>query len=107
MHIKLNDLFLEMQEQLDRNQAVLDEYFGQTESEDCGTCDVCRAKPKAARSEDPSALISSFINGEMSGIYAIDDVLCRFASPGQLAPEDCVTVLRRLIDEGKVPAPLQ
>ena len=83
------------------------EYFGQTDSEDCGTCDVCRAKPKAARSEDPTALISSFINDEMSGIYAIDDVLCRFASPGQLAPEDCVTVLRRLIDEGKVPAPLQ
>ena len=83
------------------------EYFGQTESEDCGTCDVCRAKPKAARSEDPAALISSFINGEMSGIYAIDDVLRRFSSPGQLAPEDCVAILRRLIDEGKVPSPLQ
>ena len=83
------------------------EYFGQTESEDCGTCDVCRAKPKAARSEDPAAMISSFINGEMSGIYAIDDVLRRFSSPGQLAPEDCVAILRRLIDEGKVPSPLQ
>ena len=83
------------------------EYFGQTESEDCGTCDVCRAKPKAARSEDPAALISSFINDEMSGIYAIDDVLRRFSSPGQLAPEDCVAILRRLIDEGKVPPPLQ
>ena len=83
------------------------EYFGQTDSEDCGTCDVCRAKPKAARSEDPAALISSFINGEMSGIYAIDDVLRRFSSPGQLAPEDCVAILRRLIDEGKVPSPLQ
>ena len=83
------------------------EYFGQTESEDCGTCDVCRAKPKAARSEDPAALISSFINDEMSGIYAIDDVLHRFSSPGQLAPEDCVAILRRLIDEGKVPHPLQ
>lgn len=83
------------------------EYFGQTESEDCGTCDVCRAKPKAARSEDPSALISSFINDEMSGIYAIDDVLRRFSSPGQLALEDCVAILRRLIDEGKVPPPLQ
>ena len=83
------------------------EYFGQTESEDCGTCDVCRAKPKAARSEDPAALISSFINDEMSGRYAIDDLLCRFSSPGQLAPEDCVAILRRLIDEGKVPPPLQ
>ena len=83
------------------------EYFGQTESEDCGTCDVCRAKPKAARSEDPAALISSFINDEMSGIYAIDDVLHRFSSPGQLALEDCVAILRRLIDEGKVPPPLQ
>ena len=83
------------------------EYFGQTESEDCGTCDVCRAKPKAARSEDPAALISSFINDEMSGIYAIDDVLRRFSSPGQLAPEDCVAILRRLIDEGIVTPPLQ
>ena len=83
------------------------EYFGQTESEDCGTCDVCRAKTKAARSEDPAALMSSFINDEMSGIYAIDDVLRRFSSPGQLAPEDCVAILRLLIDEGEVPAPLQ
>ena len=49
----------------------------------------------------------SFINDEMSGGYAIDDVLRRFSSPGQLAPEDCVAILRRLIDEGKVPSPLQ
>ena len=111
----LKDSFLErMQKMIDyiseetvcRSRYLL-EYFGQTESEDCGTCDVCRAKPKAARSEDPAALISSFINGEMSGIYAIDDVLRRFSSPGQLAPEDCVAILRRLIDEGKVPPPLQ
>ena len=111
----LKDSFLErMQKMIDyiseetvcRSRYLL-EYFGQSESEDCGTCDVCRAKPKAARSEDPAALISSFINGEMSGIYAIDDVLRRFSSPGQLAPEDCVAILRRLIDEDKVPSPLQ
>ena len=111
----LKDSFLErMQKMIDyiseetvcRSRYLL-EYFGQTESEDCGTCDVCRAKPKAARSEDPAALISSFINDEMSGIYAIDDVLRRFSSPGQFAPEDCVAILRRLIDEGKVPSPLQ
>ena len=111
----LKDSFLErMQKMIDyiseetvcRSRYLL-EYFGQTESEDCGTCDVCRAKPKAARSEDPAAMISSFINGEMSGIYAIDDVLRRFSSPGQLAPEDCVAILRRLIDEGIVPSPLQ
>ena len=111
----LKDSFLErMQKMIDyiseetvcRSRYLL-EYFGQTESEDCGTCDVCRAKPKAARSEDPAALISSFINDEMSGRYAIDDVLCRFSSPGQLAPEGCVAILRRLIDEGKVPSPLQ
>ena len=111
----LKDSFLErMQKMIDyiseetvcRSRYLL-EYFGQTESEDCGTCDVCRAKPKAARSEDPAALISSFINDEMSGRYAIDDLLCRFSSPGQLAPEDCVAILRRLIDEGKVPPPLQ
>lgn len=111
----LKDSFLErMQKMIDyiseetvcRSRYLL-EYFGQTESEDCGTCDVCRTNAKAARSEDPAALISSFINDEMSGIYAIDDVLRRFSSPGQLAPEDCVAILRRLIDEGKVPPPLQ
>lgn len=110
----LKDSFLErMQKMIDyiseetvcRSRYLL-EYFGQAESEDCGTCDVCRARAKAGKSEDLPALISSFVNDEMSGRYAIDDVLCRFASPGQLAPEECVAILRRLIDEGTVPSPI-
>lgn len=82
------------------------EYFGQTESSDCGTCDICRAgKSKTVGSEDYADLIASYIRDEMSGGYAIEDVLRRFSSPGPLSHEDCIDILRRLIDEGQVPQP--
>ena len=63
------------------------EYFGQSGSKDCGTCDVCRsarkisAKDSAAAYEDVAAEIVRFINDEMSGDYALDDVARRFSAP--------------------------
>ena len=82
------------------------EYFGQTESSDCGTCDICRAgKSRTPGSEDHAALMASFIRDEMSGSYAIEDVLRRFSSPGPLSHEECIEILRRLIDEGQVLPP--
>jgi ATP-dependent DNA helicase RecQ len=86
--------------------AYLLEYFGQADSLDCGTCDVCRSsKRKAAVSEDPTALLISFINDEMSGVYSIEDVSRRFAAASSDASDVYVSVLRRLIDEGRVPPP--
>ena len=71
------------------------EYFGQTESEDCGTCDVCRAaKSKAAGPVEAAARLSTFINHEKSGVYVLEDI-----------PMELIPVLRRLIDEGTVPPP--
>ena len=82
------------------------EYFGQTESSDCGTCDICRSrKSRTAGSEEHEALMASFIRDEMSGSYAIEDVLRRFSSPGPLSHEECLEMLRRLIEEGQIPPP--
>ena len=78
------------------------EYFGQTESDDCGTCDVCRDKASARRTDISSEMIS-FINEEMSGRYTLDDVLRRFASPGRYSTDECIMALRRLIDQEQVP----
>ena len=78
------------------------EYFGQTESTDCGTCDICRAaKSKAAGTDDLAAQLVDFINDDKSGVYTVDEIFVRFPE----AADDIVPVLRSLIDEGKVPTP--
>jgi ATP-dependent DNA helicase RecQ len=94
--------------------AYLLEYFGQNESADCGTCDVCRSsrnnapEKSLAMSEDASAEIVRFINEEMSGNYTLEDISRRFAGPasGISVPESSLqSLLRRLIDLGSVPPP--
>ena len=87
------------------------EYFGQTESNDCGTCDVCRSarrmpvKEKATLSEDIAAEIVRYVNDEMSGHYGLDDVARRFGSPVSASTHTWTEILRRLIDQGTVPPP--
>ena len=91
--------------------AYLLEYFGQVGSQDCGTCDVCRSVGKtssidsAAAYEDTAAEIVRFINDEMSGSYALDDIARRFSSPGSNYVQIWKKILRRLIDLGTVPPP--
>ena len=76
------------------------EYFGQNESAACGTCDICRA---SKTSEDTlPARMASCINDELSDGYTLNDVLARFAAPGKYTPEECLSVLRQLIDSGSV-----
>lgn len=86
--------------------AYLLDYFGQKESEDCGSCDVCRsARRKAAGPQDTAARLVSFINEEKSGRYTLDDIALRFGSATDSASADYAEVLRRLTDEGTVPPP--
>jgi len=95
------------EENICRSAYLLD-YFGQSESEDCGNCDVCRSsKRKAACSGDTAAQLYDFINIEKSGIYSIDDIVRRFGSATSSASDDYMTVLRRMADEGTVPPPVQ
>ena len=80
--------------------AYLLEYFGQSESADCGTCDICRAAKSAKPSLEKE--MAAYINDELSGNYTIDDILSRFAAPGRFSPDDCISTLRELIDSGTV-----
>ena len=83
------------------------EYFGQTESADCGTCDICRStKRNATGRVDPTADLVSFINDGKSGCYTIEEITRRFASPEYGESCALVKILRALIDEGTVPPPM-
>ena len=93
------------EEDVCRSSFLLD-YFGQNDSKDCGTCDICRSsKRKAAGHKEPTADIISFINEEKSGRYTIDEITRRFASPEYGESCALVEILRALIDEGTVPPP--
>lgn len=88
--------------------AYLLEYFGQKESEDCGSCDVCRAaRRKAPAPENAEAELMSFIGVEKSGIYTLADVTLRFNASLSEGNPDYIGVLRRLIDAGELPPPLE
>ena len=88
--------------------AYLLDYFGQSESADCGTCDVCRAKSAGTRksSSDLASEIATYINDEMSGEYRLNDILSRFAVPGRYSNEECIAILRQLLDRSEVPPPM-
>lgn len=82
------------------------EYFGQKDSNDCGTCDICRSvKRKTAAHEDTAVMLASYINVEKSGRYSLDDVALRFGTAGSHSAVEYQDILRRLIDDGTVPPP--
>ena len=87
------------------------EYFGQTESQDCGTCDICRSarktpvETKATESEDTAACMTEFVNNELSGRYTLSDIATRFGRPGSASALTWKEILRRLIDLGNIPPP--
>ena len=87
--------------------AYLLEYFGQAESSDCGTCDVCRSKPsvKAPADVSLSDALVKYINEDMSGSYTLDDVKANFASQLQGTTSELTALLRDLIDRSIVPPP--
>lgn len=85
-------------------------YFGQTESADCGRCDVCRKKritPAGQRTimtdAETAAAICSWVNDNMKGVYNLRQVNARFSDPAANYPANFLEILRNLIDEGKVP----
>ena len=92
-----------------RSSYLLD-YFGQSDSLPCGTCDVCRS----GRNSDCSLMsshasiedeISRYINVELGGSYTIAQVSERFGSPTLPSSDRFAAVLRRLIDNAVVPPP--
>ena len=77
------------------------EYFGQTDSADCGTCDVCRNAKISASLE---TRIREYIK-EKSGRYTLAEISARFGSAENPDSDSYAPVLRRLIDQDAVPAP--
>lgn len=77
------------------------EYFGQEESEDCGTCDVCRAA--SSRPSDTRKALASYIIGEKDGDYTLNDISVKFGSPSSETGGDYIGELRDMIDRGEVP----
>lgn len=92
-------------------------YFGQTESANCGRCDICRAgkasedaaKPSGGANEkvneenSTAEALTAFVNETMHGTYTLRDINAMFADPSASYSPDYLTILRGLIDSGKVP----
>ena len=79
-------------------------YFGQTETEDCGTCDVCRGRTAGAAGTE--ARLKALIAGR-DGRYTLEELRTLLdPSSGAPAAPDWTSVLRRLVDAGAVPPPL-
>ncbi len=104
----------------DRSQAMLEyvseasecrsryllRYFGQTESPDCGCCDVCRARRTAAPAPDlrqtTRRKLIEYVN-ESDGEYSIEEIVAEFGNPSKNYSPDYLDILRQLIDNGDVP----
>ena len=77
-------------------------YFGQDESRDCGTCDICRMKTAERKADKTGSALCSYINGK-GGEYTLEDINVSFGSPGSPFSDNYLDILRKLIDDGKVP----
>ena len=82
-------------------QRFLLEYFGQSSSSNCGRCDVCRSG-NSRRRRTAQALVTH-INLRLGGNYSLDDLRPVFGLAGSSYDPDYLSILRELIDEGKVP----
>ena len=80
-------------------------YFGQSESADCGKCDVSRrniSKVQANAGVTSDALVD-FINVECHGEYSLKQINERFSNPMASYSPDYLDILRDLIDNRVVP----
>ena len=80
-------------------------YFGQSESADCGKCDVCRrniSKVQVNAGVTSDALVD-FINVECHGEYSLKQINERFSNPMASYSSDYLDILRDLIDNRVVP----
>ena len=81
-------------------------YFGQTETTDCGTCDVCRARraalPARTLQQMTRRKLIEYID-EKDGEYSLEEIVAEFDNPSKNYSPDYLDILRQLIDNGDVP----
>lgn len=84
-------------------------YFGQSESADCGKCDVCRRNISKVQvnagvtEQETSDALVEFINVECHGEYSLKQINERFSNPTASYSPDYLDILRDLIDNRVVP----
>lgn len=84
-------------------------YFGQSESADCGKCDVCRRNISKVQvnadvtEQETSDALVDFINVECHGEYSLKQINERFSNPTASYSPDYLDILRDLIDNRVVP----
>ena len=84
-------------------------YFGQSESADCGKCDVCRRNISKVQvnagvtEQETSDALVEFINVECHGEYSLKQINERFSNPMASYSPDYLDILRDLIDNRVVP----
>ena len=81
-------------------------YFGQTETTDCGTCDICRARrasmPALTMQQMTRQKLIEYINAK-DGEYSLEEIVAEFDNPSKNYSPDYMDILRHLIDNGDVP----
>ena len=96
------------QEDVCRSRFLL-AYFGQSESADCGKCDVCRRNISRVQvnagvtEQETSDALVDFINVECNGEYSLKQINERFSNPMASYSPDYLDILRDLIDNRVVP----
>ena len=106
-HTRSQSMIEYVSEETECRSRFLLRYFGQEDTEDCGTCDVCRARKarecdrEGLREKTRMALIEyADLSG---GHYSVQDVVARFSNPAAGFSPDYLDILRELIDKGIVP----
>lgn len=69
-------------------------YFGQGESRDCGTCDVCRSR------KSPKSAVKAFLAAN-PGI-TFEEFVALAADPSKGLPSDAAEIYRSLLDSGEL-----
>ena len=72
-------------------------YFGQTRTEDCGTCDVCRAR--SAEDRTRSLLLRFYREHEGA---TLQDLKAFVSNPENGMPPDALSIYRKMADEGEL-----
>lgn len=76
-------------------------YFGQDQSEDCLTCDVCRRKASDGRKITRRKL-QEFVSSK-GGAYTLGQLNEAFRSPSAGVSPDWLDVYRNMVDDGEIP----
>ncbi len=79
-------------------------YFGQEETSDCGTCDVCRAGRNRPATDSVEKALRAFVDAK-GGHYTLEELNAFLANPSNGLSRSALETLRRLIDDGTVPGP--